>query len=189
MSRLSARSAVLVFATAVVASACSSSPERNVTAAAANPAPKAVGTLAQVMRGIYFPNANLLFDVQQKDPGAPPGSGADGARGSVTEQFASIYTGWQVVENAAISIAESTDLLLVPGRHCQNGKPVPIDRPEFIQAAQGMRQAALLALEAARAKDREKAIDTTNTIADGCAACHEVYRDKGDADSPARCTP
>src|SRR6516164_7125777 len=99
-----------MIASVVGVSACSSSAERNVTAAAANAAPKAVGTLAQVMRGIYFPNANLLFDVQQKDPGAPPGSGADGARGSVSEQFASIYTGWQVVENAAISIAEATDL-------------------------------------------------------------------------------
>jgi len=27
------------------------------------------GTLAQVMRGILFPNANLLFDGQPKDPG------------------------------------------------------------------------------------------------------------------------
>jgi hypothetical protein len=179
---------VLVFAS-MVASACGSTPERSATAAAPAPTPKAVGTLAQVMRGIYFPNANLLFDVQQKDPGAPPGSGPEGARGSVSEQFASIYTGWQVVENAAISIAESIDLLMVPGRHCQNGKPVPIDRPEYIKAAQGMRQAAMVALEAARAKDREKAIEATNTIADGCAACHEVYRDKGDADSPARCTP
>ena len=120
---------MLVFATAVVASACRSSAEPTVTATASGQTPKAAGTLAQVMRGIYFPNANLLFDVQQKDPGAPPGSGAEGARGSVTEQFASIYTGWQVVENAAISIAESTDLLMVPGRHCQNGKPVPIERP------------------------------------------------------------
>jgi len=25
---------------------------------------KPTGTLAQVMRGIYFPNANLIFDVQ-----------------------------------------------------------------------------------------------------------------------------
>ena len=130
MSRVSVGTALLVFATAVVASACRSSAEGTVTAAASGQTAKAVGTLAQVMRGIYFPNANLLFDVQQKDPDAPPGSGAEGTRGSVTEQFASIYTGWQVVENAAISIAESTDLLMVPGRHCQNGKPVPIDRPE-----------------------------------------------------------
>jgi cytochrome c556 len=52
-----------------------------------------------------------------------------------------------------------------------------------------MRQAALVALEAARAKNRDQAIEATNTIADGCAACHEKYRDVGEADGPERCTP
>jgi hypothetical protein len=160
-------------------------------ASRAEPAPSAAkptGTLAQVMRGIYFPNANLLFDVQQKDPGAPPSAG-EGPRGSVTEQFSSIYTGWQVIENAAVALAESTDLITIPGRMCQNGKSVPVDRAEYTKAAQGMRQAALVALEAARAKNREQAIEATNTIADGCAACHEKYRDTGEADGPERCTP
>jgi hypothetical protein len=165
--------------------ACTSRAEPPPPAASAA---KPTGTLAQVMRGIYFPNANLLFDVQQKDPGAPAQSG-DGPRGSVTEQFSSIYTGWQVIENAAVALAESTDLITVPGRACQNGKPVPVERPEYTKAAQGMRQAALVALEAARAKNREQAIDATNTIADGCAACHEKYRDVGEADGPERCTP
>ena len=30
------------------------------------------GTLAQVMRGIPFPNSNIIFDTQTNDPGAPP---------------------------------------------------------------------------------------------------------------------
>ena len=42
---------------------------RPAKSAAAGPARKPTGTLAQVMRGIYFPNANLIFDVQQNDPG------------------------------------------------------------------------------------------------------------------------
>ena len=28
----------------------------------------------------------------------------------------------------------------------------------------------------------------TNDLADACSNCHEVYRDKGPADSPARCS-
>jgi len=158
-----------------------------------NPAPvsgKAVGTLAQVMRGIYFPNANLIFDVQQRDPGAPPQkAGEGGPAGTVTETFASIYTGWQVVENAAIVLAEAADLVLVPGRLCQNGKPVPVQRADFAKAAQGMREAGLAALSAARGRNREKLIEVTDQVAEACANCHEPYRDKGDADSPARCTP
>ncbi len=141
------------------------------------------------MRGVFFPNANLLFDVQQKDPGAPPKAPVEGRRDSVSEQFSSIYSGWQVVENAAIALNEATNLITIPGRLCQNGKPVPIDRPEYMKAAEGMKAAALVALEAARSKNLEKAIDATNTVADGCASCHEVYRDKGEADGPERCTP
>ena len=49
---------------------------------------KADGTLAQVMRDIYFPNANLNFDVQQNDPGAPKKKGG-GSTGSSTETYAS----------------------------------------------------------------------------------------------------
>src|SRR5262249_15057083 len=45
---------------------------------AARPAAKPAGTLAQVMRGVYFPNANLIFDVQQHDPAAPKAKGDAG---------------------------------------------------------------------------------------------------------------
>jgi cytochrome c556 len=93
-----------------------------------------------------------------------------------------------VQENAAIALAEAADLLTVPGRPCQNGKPVPIDRADFQAAVKNMRKAALVALEAARARNLEQAIEATNTVADACATCHEPYRDKGDADGPERCS-
>jgi Cytochrome C' len=157
--------------------------------AAAKSVSKPTGTLAQVMRGIYFPNANLIFDVQQKDPGAPPKKASDGSRGSTTETFAGIYAGWQVVENAAIALTESVDLIVTPGRLCQNGKRVPVERADFQKYAQGMREAGLAALKIAQTKNLEKMIDVTNQVADACANCHEVYRDKGEANSPARCTP
>jgi hypothetical protein len=32
-------------------------------------------------------------------------------------------------------------------------------------------------------------IEVTNDIADACSSCHEPYRDKGEANGPARCTP
>jgi len=155
------------------------------------PAPnpqKVVGTLAQVMRGVYFPNANLIFDVQSNDPGAPSGARNESS-GGASARFANIYSGWQVVENAAIVMAESTDLLLYPGRLCQNGKPVPVGRADWATYVQGLRNAGLAALEVARTKDLERMIEVTNTVADACSNCHEPYRDRGDADSPARCTP
>jgi hypothetical protein len=146
------------------------------------------GTLAQVMRGIYFPNANLIFDVQQSDPGAPKNKPA-ASGGSATSTYGNAYTGWELVENAAIGLTDGVDLILAPGRSCQNGKPVPVRQADFQKFAADMRKAGLAVLEAAHTKSQEKVSDATNDLADACSSCHEVYRDKGPADSPARCTP
>ena len=86
-------------------------------------------------------------------------------------------------------VTDSVDLILKPGRTCQNGKPVPVQQPDFQKFARDMRQAGLVALQAARTKNQDKVSDATNNIAEACSNCHEVYRDKGPADSPARCTP
>ena len=152
------------------------------------PSAKPTGTLAQVMRGIYFPNSNLIFDVQQHDPGvaktpsAEPGTAA-------TSAYASTYSGWEAVENAAVALSDGVDLILAPGRLCQNGKPVPRQQADFQKFARDMRAAGVAVLQAARTKNQEKVSDATNNLADACSSCHEVYRDKGPADSPARCTP
>jgi hypothetical protein len=105
-------------------------PPKPAARAAARPA----GTLAQVMRGIFFPNANLIFDVQQNDPAAPK-KPADGGGGSVTSTYGNAYTGREVVENAAVALTDGVDLLLTPGRACQNGTPVPLARADFQRSA------------------------------------------------------
>jgi len=175
----------LALLTAVAAAQAPSKPAA-AKPAAAHPARKPAGTLAQVMRGIYFPNANLIFDVQQNDPGSPKKKSESG---SSTDTYSSAYSEWEKVENAAVALTDGVDLILLPGRSCQNGKPVPLNQPDFQKFAREMREAGRVALEAARTKNQEKVSDATNNIADACSNCHEVYRDKGPADSPARCTP
>src|SRR4249919_1735593 len=93
---------------ALTASAAAQAPSSKPVAAkpAAAPAGPA-GTLAQVMRGIYFPNANLIFDVQQNDPGAPKKKSDSG---SSTDTYASAYTEWEKVENAAVALTDGVDL-------------------------------------------------------------------------------
>jgi len=169
----------------LTAIAAAQAPPRAAAAKPPAPARKPTGTLAQVMRGIYFPNANLIFDVQQNDPGVPKKKSDSG---SSTDTYASAYSGWEIVENAAVALTDGVDLILQPGRTCQNGKPVPIAQPDFQKFAREMREAGRVALQAARTKNQEKVSDATNNIADACSNCHEVYRDKGPADSPARCT-
>ena len=140
------------------------------------------------MRGILFPNSNLIFDAQSNDPGAPKKTEAGGS-GGASSNFANIYTGWQVVENAAVALAESADLILKPGRLCSNGKPAPVQRADWVKFAEGLREAGKATLEAAKTRSQDKVIEVTDKVAESCSNCHEVYRDKGPAGSPARCTP
>lgn len=156
------------------------------------------GNLIQVMRGILFPSSNVIFNVQTHDPDEKRGPGYDPGTGAVSwvEWGAGIYSGWDIVDNAAVSIAEAAPLLLTPGRRCQNGRPVPVDRPDWIKYTMDMVQAARLAYKASQSRSQEAVSDATNDLADACLACHQVYRDKRGAGTPGdtaslalRCTP
>ena len=157
-------------------------------AASAPPAPQPEGTLLQVMRSILFPNSNIIFDTQTKDPGAPPPKAAAGAGAGASAQFANVYTGWNVVENSAVALSEAATLIMLPGRMCNNGKPVPVDRDDFKKFAQGLREAGRAALKAAQSKSQDAMVEVSGTVADACAACHEVYRDVGPIGGPERCS-
>jgi mono/diheme cytochrome c family protein len=137
------------------------------------------GTLAQVMRGILFPSSNLIFNVQNQDPGEQkvgwqPGDTPFGW----ADWGAGIYSGWELVDYAAIAIAESAPLMLTPGRRCENGRPVPVEAPDWIQYTKELAAAGRAAYRASQSRNRDAVIEVTNVIADACLRCHEVYRDK-----------
>ena len=171
----------------VAAQAPGAKPKPEPQTAGAKPAPaqataaKPVGNLAQVMRGIFFPNANILFDVQSGDP-EDFGKKKEGA--GATSTFSGIYTGWQVVENAAIALEEGARLLEVRGRMCQNGRPVPLDQKDWAPFVADLRKASQAMLKAAQSKNKELASETTNEVAGACENCHSKYRD-----ADPRCTP
>jgi hypothetical protein len=130
------------------------------------------------MRGIPFPASNIIFDTQSKDPGAPL-KPADIAAGA-TATYASVYGGWQEVENSALMLAEAANLLLIPGRLCENGRPAPVEREDYRRFTQGLIDAGEAAYKAAQTKNMDAMIEVTGTVSDACAACHEVYRDTDD---------
>jgi mono/diheme cytochrome c family protein len=149
------------------------------SAALAITSAKPPGNMAQLMRGILFPSSNLLFQVQSYDPAAPkPAYQPDTAAFSWVDWGGGIYSGWELVDYAAIAIAESAPLLLSPDRRCENGKPVPVDRPDWIQFTAELAEAGRAAYRASQSRNREAVSDVTNQIADACLRCHEVYRDK-----------
>jgi len=144
---------------------------------------KADANLAQLMRGIVYPSSNVVFAAQSelnfpavKDPATSP------------NLLTSTYGGWQAVESAALGLAESANLLTIPGRMCSNGVPAPITRPDWIKFTQGLRDAGLAAYKAAQSKNQDKMVDASGTVADACSACHDVYREKKGG-LPDRCKP
>ena len=151
-----------------------------------DPPPEVVGDLAGVMRGILFTNSNLIFDAQTTDPGAPP-EAVEG--NSVTATFSNIYTGWEVVENAAIALAEAANLITLPGRLCENGEPVPIEQDNWKEFVLGLREAGQIAYKAALNQSQEEVIDATNYVAEACTNCHSVYRDSYTDPPKERCVP
>ena len=143
--------------------------------------------LAQMMRAIPFTASNIIFDAQTQDPAAPPTEAPGGASAGATKAYANVYGGWQQVENAALALQETANLLLIPGRKCMNGKDAPLDQADYRQAIQQLADAGAAALKAAQAKDMDQIVDASGVVSEACAACHEPYRDtENEAD---RCTP
>jgi mono/diheme cytochrome c family protein len=160
-----------------------------------------VANLAQLMRGVFFPSANLIFTVQTRDPAVPmppPPPTAQGVGTSVFEWGMGIYTGWPVVENAAVALADASLLMLAPGLRCENGRLAPITDAEWIRFTDQMIAVAKRTYRLAQTRSQDAVSEATGDLSDACAACHRAYRDVGgrgrgaDPTNPntgGRCTP
>jgi S-disulfanyl-L-cysteine oxidoreductase SoxD len=151
--------------------------------AAANPAPSfpPAGNLAQVMRGILFPSSNIIFTVQTHDPAekkTTPESATVAGGFNWTIWGSDIYPGWELVDYAAVALAESAPLMLTPGRRCENGKPVPVNDPEWLKFTEELADAGRAAYKASQTRNQETVSEVSGVIADACLHCHQVYRDK-----------
>jgi mono/diheme cytochrome c family protein len=152
----------------------------NLAAGGRTPPALPPGNMAQVMRGILFPSSNLLFNVQNQDPGEQKVGWSPGGPTAFSwvDWGAGIYSGWELVDYAAIALAESTPLLLTPGRRCENGKPVPVERADWVAYVAELAEAGRAAYRASQSRNRDAVAEVTNQIADACLHCHDVYRDK-----------
>ena len=146
--------------------------------------PKVDANLAQLMRGILFPSSNVVFaaqdDLSKFVPAADPSASPN--------PLTSSYGGWTAVENASLAMAEASKLIVMPGRVCSNGRPVPVQRADWQKYAQGLRKAGLDAYKAAQTKSTDAMVDAAGEVTDACAACHNVYREKKGG-IPDRCLP
>src|SRR5215470_5143627 len=141
------------------------------------PTMRVQSNLNQLMRGVLYPAANVVFSAQSDDPATvkrPPGEDPSLA----TDPLVSTFGGWLAVENAALALTDSANLLLIPGRQCANGVSAPIDSPDWSRFVQDLRDAGVKAYKAAQTKDQDKMIEVSDTLTKACAGCHRKWREK-----------
>ncbi len=141
------------------------------------PAMQIPSNLNQLMRGILYPASNVVFASQNENPAdvkMPPGQDPSLA----TDPLVSTFGGWVAVENAALALSDSANLLLIPGRKCSNGSPVPMDNPDWAKFVLQLRDAGLKAYRAAQSKNQDQMIEASDTLTEACANCHRKWREK-----------
>lgn len=114
--------------------------------------------MRQLMLLVLEPAAEFLWD--------SGGWVLDAAEG-YQELYPVTDEGWESVRAGAAVVAESGNLLAMPGR-------AP-DGDAWIVYAQGLSAAGLRAMEAAAARDKEAFFQAGADIYSVCSACHQAY--------------
>ncbi len=114
--------------------------------------PRPVASVSQIMVAMTGPSSDVLFGVA----GEP-----------VKDE-----EGWTAVENSAVMLLESGNLLMIGDR--------AKDETDWVKMARAMVDVGVVALEAAQAKDLDAFADVSNQLYDTCLACHDRYMDRGE---------
>jgi hypothetical protein len=126
------------------------------------------------MRAVTFPNANIIFNTQLKpaDTKMPTPVPFDYILWGMTQ-----YGGWQALDQAAMTLAETSPLFLLPGRRCENGRPVPLDNPIYKKTTEELIALAKEIQKTALSRNSEAVSAMSDRLNEACDACHKVYRD------------
>jgi mono/diheme cytochrome c family protein len=147
-------------------------------AASSGALPPPVGNLAELMRAIAFYNSNIIFNMPVRNPATAPKKPIP-VPFDYVEWGYTIYPGWLAVDQAAVALTETAHLLSTPGRRCQNGRPVPLDRADWKKFVDDLATAGKDIYAASKARNYEKVVALSDTLNEACANCHKVYRDNG----------
>lgn len=120
--------------------------------AQAAPAPKPptrnVGTMSDLMVKIIYPASDALFYIESRTPKTD--------------------SEWTVVEGQALMVAESANLMMMPGR--------ARDQKQWMADAKLMLDAGAAAYAAAKKKDVEGIVMVSERLLESCTSCHKHYR-------------
>jgi cytochrome c556 len=107
-----------------------------------------VGSVAQIMLSMSYPFSDELLYIERD----PPKTDA----------------AWTKIQYAALIVAESGNLLMMPGR--------ARDQDGWMRDAKLMVDAGVAALKAARARDLQGILALNDQLVTSCTMCHEDYR-------------
>lgn len=108
---------------------------------------KVIGPSRQIMLAVTIPASDAVFNAAAEPP-------------TTDDQ-------WVAVERAALALAESGNLLLMPGRAVDDG--------EWARFSQMLIDTGARAYEAAQAKDINGVSGAGNAIYEACEGCHKKY--------------
>ena len=108
---------------------------------------KAVATVTQLMQAMVIPASNALFNLPRNVPNDDQG--------------------WSEVQNSAVILAESGNLLMIGTR--------AKDSEVWRATSRALVEAGEAALRAAQARDVESIGEAGNQIIEACESCHEKH--------------
>jgi len=175
---------VVLGACLIAATAGAHPPSPPAQSAATGTESKPPANLLQVMRGIMFPESNVMF-AGQKDVAKIPRAEEPALS---PDLLTSVFGGWEAVENSALALSETAVVLNVPGRTCANGTPVPVNDANWIKFVNRLRETSLEAYKSAQKKSTDDMVDAASDVSDACQMCHNYYRSNR-ASFAGRCAP
>jgi hypothetical protein len=136
-------------------------------------------SIAEIMESMVMPAAQALWEAV----------GVDVTEKGEIEKKPETDEQWAQLRAAAVTLAEATNALLVPGRHAapvaapaadSDAELAPAEieallakqRPAWVAHAQALRVTAMQALAAVDARDIDKISDAGGAIDEACEGCH-----------------
>ena len=116
-------------------------------AVAQAPSFQPVGSMSELMIRIIYPTSDALFYIERN----PPKTDNE----------------WNALQNQALMLAESGNLLMMEGRARDQG--------EWMQDARLLVEAGVASVKAVRAKDVQAILALNDQIVTACTTCHMKY--------------
>lgn len=112
------------------------------------PTTKVIGTMSELMVKVIYPTSDAIFYVPTRIP-----------KNDVE---------WGELQNKALTLAESANLLMMPGRMR--------DEDRWLEDAKLLQDVGIAAFKLAKAKDVEGLTNLNEQLYQSCVVCHMHYR-------------